>query len=53
MKSVYTNSNSIFPKSGCYRDEEKAKSRNMVTLVGQAIEHEWFNGNTGTGGATW
>lgn len=46
---IYTNSNSSFP-SQVVPDEEK-QSLEYGTLVGQAIEHEWFNGSTGTGGA--
>ena len=46
---IYTNSNSSFP-SQVVPDEEK-QSLEYGTLVGQAIEYEWFNGNTGTGGA--
>jgi hypothetical protein len=46
---IYTNSNSSFP-SQVVPDEEK-QSLEYGTLVGQAIEYEWFNGNSGTGGA--
>jgi hypothetical protein len=46
---IYTNSNSAFP-SQVVPDEEK-QSYEYGKLVGQAIEHEWFNGNTGIGGA--
>jgi hypothetical protein len=46
---IYTNSNSSFP-SQVVPDEEK-QSLEYGTLVGQAIEYEWFNGNTGNGGA--
>jgi protein involved in polysaccharide export with SLBB domain len=45
---IYTNSNSSFP-SQVVPDEEK-KSLEYGTLVGQAIEYEWFNGSTGAGG---
>jgi len=46
---IYTNTNSSFP-SQVVPDEEK-QSLEYGTLVGQAIEYEWFNGNSGTGGA--